>query len=438
MSEKENIAHRLKGHLGADPARLPLLSQDFGIYERPNLHLAIEELVAECNAELLGIVDFDHEVTIPRLAHKSSAKLFAEGPVEFVDITLAGGTKLACVQRGLYLFRVERAKLALLVVETVHRYPPRIRIEVMANDRTAAERFLRSLVSATQQGKAYRGRVLSLELDCYRQIAVTFHSLPPISRHEIILPEAILRRLESHTIDFSQQIERLRNSGRHVKRGVLLHGPPGTGKTLSAMYLAAQMPERTVLIITGAGIGALETACTLARLLQPATVVLEDVDLIGTRREHQMVDANALLFELLNQMDGLGDDADVLFVLTTNRPDILEPALASRPGRIDQAIEIPLPDDDCRLRLIELYGRGLKLNVADLQGLVDRTEGASAAFIRELLRKSALIAAAADTIGDIVVLDEHINEALAELLVGGGDLTKSLLGASKTLISTEI
>src|SRR5688572_12792394 len=66
------------------------------------------------------------------------------------------------------------------------------------------------------------------------------------------------------------------------------------------------------------------------------------------------VGANALLFELLNQMDGLAEDADVLFVLTTNRPDVLEPALAARPGRIDQAIEIPLPDAECRRRLLEL------------------------------------------------------------------------------------
>ena len=53
---------------------------------------------------------------------------------------------------------------------------------------------------------------------------------------------------------------------------------------------------------------------------------------------------NPLLFELLNEMDGLSEDADVIFTLTTNRPDLLEPALAARPGRVDQATEITLPD----------------------------------------------------------------------------------------------
>jgi cell division protease FtsH len=164
-------------------------------------------------------------------------------------------------------------------------------------------------------------------------------------------------------------------------------------------------------------------------LLEPATIVLEDVDLIGTEREQQSVGANALLFELLNQMDGLGEDADILFVLTTNRPDFLEPALAARPGRIDLAIEVPLPDDECRRRLFELYGRGLKLAFSDLNVWVRRTKGVSAAFIRELLRKAAVLSAEANGTGDeLVVTDRHMEEALTELLVAGGPMTRALLG----------
>ena len=135
------------------------------------------------------------------------------------------------------------------------------------------------------------------------------------------------------------------------------------------------MPGRTVLLLTGAGAGMIESACQLARMRTPATVILEDVDLIGTERNQLSVGANALLFELLNQMDGLAEDTDVVFVLTTNRPDMLEPALAARPGRIDQAIEVPPPDADCRRRLLERFGRGLRLELADLDGLVARTAG---------------------------------------------------------------
>ena len=72
-------------------------------------------------------------------------------------------------------------------------------------------------------------------------------------------------------------------------------------------------------------------------------VVVEDVDLIAEDRgEHP--GQHPLLFQLLNEMDGLAEDADVVFVLTTNRADVLEPALAARPGRVDQAVELGLPD----------------------------------------------------------------------------------------------
>lgn len=76
----------------------------------------------------------------------------------------------------------------------------------------------------------------------------------------------------------------------------------------------------------------------------------------------------------------------MVFVLTTNPSDLLEPALADRPGRVDQAVEIPLPDADARARLIDPYRGELVLEGVDLGPAVDRTEGVTASFIKELLR----------------------------------------------------
>ncbi len=202
-----------------------------------------------------------------------------------------------------------------------------------------------------------------------------------------------------------------------------MHGPPGTGKTMTIMYLARAMTDRTVVLLSGRGLGMIERTCAMAHALEPSIVVLEDVDLIA---EDRTKGATPLLFELLNVMDGLSDDADILFLLTTNRPHLLEPALAARPGRVDQAIEIPPPDEDCRRRLFELYGHGLTLEIKDLPRFIARTEGASAAFIRELLRRAALFAVGEG--GKITVTDKHLDEALHDLVVLGGDLTKSLLG----------
>jgi ATP-dependent 26S proteasome regulatory subunit len=188
------------------------------------------------------------------------------------------------------------------------------------------------------------------------------------------------------------------------------------------------VPGRTVLIMTGRGLGMIEATCAMARTLEPATVIVEDVDLVAEERTRLSACNTPLLFELLNQMDGIAEDADVLFLLTTNRADLLEPALAARPGRVDQAIEIPLPDAACRRRLVALYGRGLELRLDDGERLVARTEGASAAFMRELLRRAALIAS--DEAEPIVVEERHVDLALHELVVAGGPLTRSLLGAT--------
>jgi len=97
----------------------------------------------------------------------------------------------------------------------------------------------------------------------------------------------------------------------------------------------------------------------------------------------------SLLNKLLNEMDGLREDAAVLFVLTTNRPEHLETGLASRPGRIDQAIEFPLPDEQGRRQLARLYSCGLTLTDDVVELVVKKTKNASAAFIKELMRRSA-------------------------------------------------
>jgi ATP-dependent 26S proteasome regulatory subunit len=158
--------------------------------------------------------------------------------------------------------------------------------------------------------------------------------------------------------------------------------------------------------------------------------VLEDVDLIATERQKSQ--ERPYLFNLLNEMEGLEGDLDILFLLTTNKPEILEPALAGRPGRIDQAIEFPLPDEECRRRLVDLYGRGLNLAPEVVEEAVHRTSGTSPAFIRELLRKSATFAAEREPASDgaLTVEAADVEAALREILFAGGELTARLLGGA--------
>jgi hypothetical protein len=433
--EEPIFLRRLREHFGQDPTNLPILGEQFKRADHPNLHLALTDYVTSGGRtfDLYGLsVQNDHMgIRLSQLARNETNDWIRprESPLEYVNIPLNDDQVLACVQTGLYLIRDGERRLAVLVSgPRSDSWHPSLGVEVMADDGAAAEAFLKAIRLAIRKRNVYRGHVISLGIGERGDLQVAFHRLPAITREKIILPQGMVERIERQTVGFARLGDRLRAAGRHLKRGLLLYGPPGTGKTLTAMYLAGQMPDRTVILLTGRGVGLIEQSCAMARLLQPATLILEDVDLIAEERTQQSTGANALLFELLNQMDGLADDADVLFLLTTNRPEILEPALAARPGRIDQAMHVPLPDRECRRQLIELYSQGLTVRLSDDEQLLDQTEGVSAAFIRELLRKAALFAA--DEGPDLVVEDQHMSEALHELVVEGGELTKSLLGAS--------
>jgi ATP-dependent 26S proteasome regulatory subunit len=234
--------------------------------------------------------------------------------------------------------------------------------------------------------------------------------------------------IERQVFAIAEHRELLLRGGQHLKRGLLLHGPPGTGKTHTVRYLLANAREHTIVVLTGAALRYVRQACALARLLQPAIVVLEDVDLVARYRDYEG-EGNPILFDVLNQLDGIADDADIVFILTTNRADLLEPALAARPGRVDLAVEIPLPGDDERRRLFRLYSEQMRIGSEVETEVVRRTAGVTASFVRELVRKSALIAASSRSgNGRIVVEDTDIRAALDELLDERSALTRVLLG----------
>jgi ATP-dependent 26S proteasome regulatory subunit len=185
--------------------------------------------------------------------------------------------------------------------------------------------------------------------------------------------------------------------------------------------------------VTAEQVAAIAEYMALARLLSPAIVVIEDVDLIARDRvDLETPGQESLLNRLLNEMDGLRDQSEVFFILTTNRPESLERALAGRPGRIDQALEFPLPDDPGRRRLIDLYRSGLAVPDAILDEAVRRTEGVSAAFIKELMRRTAQRALERSEEAT-AANHEDLDRALAEMLFEGGTLNASLLGAASGL-----
>jgi cell division protease FtsH len=421
------LAARLREHLGADSSALPSTVAELATTDHPNLQLALDAVLPD--AEIVGYgtrhTGFGGVGLADIIAGMSMAGPIRPAPVQRMAIEVGDGRVVRCVTLGMYLAQRDGAPVALVLSRAERHFGgTALKLEGVSPDPDAAPKLLADLRAAMREHNVYRGKVISLHQHDDRVVSVQFHHLPEVARDAVILPDGTLERLERQALGVAREAQRLRAAGRHLKRGVLLHGPPGTGKTLSVTYLLGAMPGRTSVLLTGRGLGLIEQAVSIARELAPATVVFEDVDLVAGERTMGYGAGGGILFELLNQMEGLEEDADLLFVLTTNRPDLIEPALAARPGRVDLALEVPLPDATARRRLIRLYAAEIALDEATEADLVARTESVSGAFVKELMRQAALRAALADrppTADDVkATLDDLLHERAA--------LTRRLLG----------
>lgn len=434
VNEREDVlGDRLRAHFGGEIKGLPVVSRALEGYQRVNFQVAVDVFLSsdDAEAELIGLPMLQgYRMGLAELAKgvrhgRWDAEDGEPGPVEYEPVDV-GERRIMCVAAGLWLIRDGDDRLLLMLRREDHGPGhAELGLEVMARERDIAERFLGGIDRLMSEHNVYRGRILVLEGSRFGGLGVQVHRLPNVTRDQIVFPSGVLERIERHTKTFADHSAALRAAGRHLKRGLLLHGPPGTGKTLTVMYLSSLMPDRTVLLLTGNALGAITPACDMARALAPAMLVLEDVDLVAQDRMHGHL--TSVLFELLNQMDGLNEDIDLVFVLTTNRPEAIEPALASRPGRIDLAINMPLPDGEGRNRLLDLYSQGLELDVRDRARFVTATQGATPAFIREVLRRAALITA--ERGHEARVDDEILGAAIDELKQGADELTSTILGA---------
>ena len=358
-------------------------------------------------------------------------------PLEYEDVDIGESHPVRCLKSTMWLCKQGGHSLAILLTPVLkHAEVAGWQVEIAsvpkASQSDPSSCILRELESHVHQALSYRGKVISLEkLNDYsgQAGAVRVHKLRNVSRDQVILPAKTLGLLERNVSEFIEQRDKLHKLGMSIKKGLLFYGPPGTGKTHTIHYLASMLPDHTTLLITAEQVGLLDEYMQLARLMQPAMVVLEDVDLIARDRGSMRNPCEeSLLNKLLNEMDGLREDAALLFVLTTNRPEELEAALAARPGRVDQAIEFPLPDPDGRRKLIELYAGQLKISEKVAATLVKKTQGASAAFIKELMRRSAQFMIRSGS--DEELQSRHVEGALDEMLFAGGSLNVRLLGGA--------
>jgi cell division protease FtsH len=411
------VRDRLLRHLGVDHVTELASRRDrVPLAEHVNLQLALDAYCKDRPHEIVGLSqDFAHwqgASVVTLLGATRGGPALDPVPAPYVELPVAAGRTLPCVIAALYAVHVDDAPVVAMVLRVDRGMANEIVVEATSPDEAAATTFLAELARLREGLDAFRGKVLTFEFSHHGDFGIAFHPLPVIDRADVVLPPADLAAIEVHTIDVAAHADVLIAAGHQLRRGLLLHGPPGTGKTFTIMYLCNRMPGRTTILLSGVGEHALGRAVALARRLQPSMVVLEDVDLVAMERSHHP-GQQPLLFQLLNEMDGLDADADIVFVLTTNRPELLEPALAQRPGRVDLAVEISLPDAERRHRLLERYFRDTPTDGIDLGAFVAPTDGVPASFVKELARRSLLVALSA---GERVVTAAHVDVALADLL----------------------
>lgn len=370
-------------------------------------------------------------------------KAAADGPASTTDV----------VSFGLLPTTAPGGEPVVIVLRVSEMHgPSQLALDVLGTDQRAATAASSRVRELAETHDVIRGQVVSFGTsEHYGNAMVSFLPRPDVQAGDIVLPENVLAGVVEHVIGTGRHADALRRSGIHLKRGLLLHGPPGTGKTHTVRHLIAQATDSTVIILSGTSVQYIEQAAAIARRLSPSVVVVEDVDLIGRDRSFSP-NGNPLLFTLLDAMDGVAADADVTFLLTTNRPSELEQALVERPGRIDLAVEIPLPDADGRLTLLELYAGAARV-AADLGPAVEATAGMTASAMKELMRRCVLAAIEADSgsaadAGDDSAADPATNaqpviteailaavvdkftadaQALSRALVGGGGVDDQLL-----------
>jgi len=429
--ERNEVSALARDFLVPDGVRHSVVTRELPPMEHVNLQTAIDawSALAGRTVEVRGIAMPPHYggLSLQQLIAGEALPPLRLAAPALTDLPNGPGTSLGCLRLALLLV-IDQDGRYVVMIQAPSEHQPVLQVEVAGLPVEAAQHVLIDLDRLRAELNVYRGHLLDVSLGPMGQIVLSFVDPPGLTRDDVVLPESVLARVERHALGVATHREALLGAGQHVKRGLLLYGPPGTGKTHTTRYLLGHMTGYTRLVLTGRTLVVVGAVTDLARALLPAVVVLEDVDLVAEERTLG-ASSSPVLFDLLDAMDGAAPDADLLFLLTTNRADLLEPALAARPGRVDVAVEIALPDATARKRLLTLYGQHvpLALTEEDVQLAVERTDGTTASFLKEVIRRSVL-EALHESPALTTVTGAHLARALDDLLDAAQAVTRTLLG----------
>ena len=227
--------------------------------------------------------------------------------------------------------------------------------------------------------------------------------------------------------EFLASPDKFHKVGARIPRGVLLYGPPGTGKTLLAKAVAgeAKAPFFSISgsefmeLYVGVGASRVRELFERAKKNAPAIIFVDEIDAVGRHRGSGIGGGNdereQTLNQLLVEMDGFDERANIILIAATNRPDILDPALL-RPGRFDRQIAVEAPDLKGREAILKVHAQGKPLTQqVDLRQIAKRTPGFTGADLANVLNEAALLTARSN----MQFIDERaIDEAIDRVIAG--------------------
>lgn len=245
-------------------------------------------------------------------------------------------------------------------------------------------------------------------------------------------------------IDYLRSLKKFTDMGAHIPKGILMVGPPGTGKTLLAKAVAgeANVPffsisgSDFVEMFVGTGASRVRDMFKTAQKSAPCIIFIDEIDAVGRQRGAGMGGGNdereQTLNQLLVEMDGMTDNAGIVVIAATNRPDVLDPALL-RSGRFDRRVTVSLPDIKGREAILQVHARNKKLaNDVSLANLAKRTPGFSGADLANVLNEGAILAVRKN---ESKVTMTDLDEAIDRVMMGPAKKSKKYTEKDKILVA---
>ena len=329
----------------------------------------------------IGIPDVTGRMEILQI-HTKNMKLAKDVDLERIAAETHGhvGSDLAalCTEAALYQIR-EKMDLIDIEEETIDA-------EVI------------NLLAVTQDN--FRAALSKSNPSALRETAV---EIPNVTWDDVGGLENVKRELQELVQYPVEHPDMFLKFGMSPSRGVLFYGPPGCGKTLMAKAIANEC-QANFISIKGPELLSMwfgESSANIrelfdkARAAAPCVLFFDEIDSIASARASNTGDSGAadqVVNQLLTEMDGMDSKKNVFIIGATNRPDTIDPAIV-RPGRLDQLIYIPLPDEKSRLAILKSCLRKAPISEAiDLEYLAKSTPGFSGADLTEICQRACKLA----------------------------------------------